>query len=56
MDELLQDAIDKGLMKIAKVCLGEANRQYQGLKEMEGTKKQEGLDLMSGYIKFYQRN
>ncbi len=56
MDEALEDAINKGLMDIGREDIHEANRQYQIAKELEGTKKQEGLDIFSSYIKLYQRN
>lgn len=44
MDELLQDAIDKGLMGIAKVCIGEATT----VSYLKGKKGEPLITVLAG--------
>lgn len=56
MEELINEMIEKGLMKIAKEDVHEASRQMLLLKLLDNTEEHTHADIFTSYIRLYQRN
>ena len=52
----IDDAIDKGLISIAKCDVKEAQRQWLLVTELQYTKTQVEGDIFTPFLKLFQRN
>ncbi len=56
MDKEIKDALDKGLIHIAKESALKAHRMYEQLKILNYTREQTEADIFTCFLRTYRRN